>query len=93
MSQHRWFHVAKVTGDPVLDAILPHALEQCGYKILSYDERGEFPDGCVAARIGGPGLPPNGLPFCVPSVGRDVWAGRILLVISDAYLRGVEGGV
>lgn len=79
------------TSDPILDS-LDHVAAKAGYKIVSYDEKGEFPEGCVAARISGPGMPPNGLPFCVPDKGRDIWARRILLVMSEAYTRGMFDG-
>lgn len=80
------------TSDPVLD-ICEDLTKDAGYRIVSYDLlQGEFPDGCIAAFITGPTLPPKGLPFCVPDVGRDIWARRIVLVLSDAYLRGVVDG-
>lgn len=60
------------------------------YSILSYDVRGEFPEGCVAVRIIGPGLPKRGLPFMTyaKSPEREIWANRWVKAFNSAYLEG-----
>ena len=70
---------------------LKNDIDAVGYKILSYDPHGEeFPPNSVAARITGPCMPPNGLPFCVPKVDCEIWAQRICLVLTNAYKAGQQ---
>ena len=63
---------------------------KAGFRLLTFDPRGEFPDKCVAARITGPGLPESGLPFCVPETGKEMWANRLILVLSEAWRAGYQ---
>lgn len=63
------------------------------YRIIGYDVQGEFPDGCVAVRIAGPGLPQQvGLPFITfsRSPEREIWAERWRKALNAAYNSGVE---
>jgi len=75
--------------DPLLD-VIGDPTDGKGYKILCWDDRCEFPAGCTAVRIGGPGLPGRGLPFCVPEQNRDDWARRWVAVLNRAFIEGQD---
>ncbi len=74
--------------DPILDS-LQDTIDKAGFRIIRYTPPGvEFPDGSVAARITGPGMPLDGLPFCVPEKDKDIWARRICLVLTNTFNYG-----
>lgn len=78
--------------DAIIDQ-LDQITDLVGYELKGFDEQGEFPEGCHAARIIGPMLPLNGLPFIVPAATRELWAKRYCLVLATAFLAGMAKAI
>jgi hypothetical protein len=67
-----------------------HLAQMAGYAVSGFSGRGEFPEGCEAARITGPHFPENsGLPFCVPDARKEVWAVRAASALGAAFFAGM----
>jgi hypothetical protein len=75
--------------DPILE--IAEGMTDMNFRLVSIEPPHEFPPGCALARIAGPSIE-NGLPFCIPAEHGDVWARRIVLVLSRVYLRGLAQG-
>lgn len=77
--------------DPHLDRLKPLS-DRSGHRVVKYidhhDDRTEFPNRTSAAYITGPSLPDGGLPFCVPSDAKEIWAERIVAALACAYIEG-----
>jgi hypothetical protein len=70
---------------PAGDALI----ERGGFRVVRFGSpESEFPAGCVAAYIDGPALAAGGLPFCVPEVGKEIWARRWCLALAGAFEAG-----
>jgi hypothetical protein len=81
--------------DPFLEKLKPMA-KLSGHRIVRFEEcdgSKEFPAGTSAAYITGPSIAPAGLPFCVPTKDRQLWADRIVVMLAASYYEGAKIGM
>jgi hypothetical protein len=77
--------------DPILENLQP-LVDKVGYRIIGFEDRAEWPQGCAAVRIVGPYIASTGLPFPIPADNQEVWAKRWCLVLSISFMAGLAAG-